>query len=52
MDGLISRFASDPRLASSLRGQVASIASAPNANSKQGKLQAFTGHVNAQKRDR
>jgi hypothetical protein len=48
IDALISQFVTDQSLASSLSDQVNNIASAPNENSKSGKLGAFTHAVNAQ----
>jgi len=48
IDAVIARLVSDPTVAASLQDQANAIASAPNANAKDGKLNAFVNHVNAQ----
>ena len=48
LDGLIGQLVTNPGVASSLQSQIGSIASAPNANAKAGKFNAFTNLVNAQ----
>ena len=48
LDSLISRFVADAGVAQSLKDQVSSIASAPNSNSKAGKLGGFDHLLSAQ----
>jgi PKD repeat protein len=48
-DAIAAALVDDPGLAHSFQQQAASIASAPNAQAKAGKLQAFISHVNAQR---
>lgn len=45
---VIPTLVTDPSVASTLQAQASSVATAPNANAKAGKLKAFTNSVNAQ----
>jgi hypothetical protein len=47
LDQAIRSYLGDTGVANALRQQAESIASAPNANAKAGKLGAFVNHVNA-----
>jgi len=47
-NSVITRLVTNPGVVSSLQSQSSSIAGAPNANAKKGKLGAFINHVNAQ----
>ena len=48
LSNLIGQFVTDPGVAQSMQSQVGSIASAPNANAKAGKLDAFSHFLSAQ----